>query len=76
MLINNNSGVFGNVPCDFFGPLLIDKTAKSSNIDIFSFCHGVLYYLEECLNGLSNVVLLDTGLLRNLCDYLCFSHCV
>ncbi len=76
MLINDDGGVLGDVPGDFLGPFLIDKAAKSPDINILPFSHGVLYYLEECLYGLSYIVLLNSSLLRNLCDYLCFCHCV
>lgn len=74
MLIDHNCCVFGNVTGDFLSSFLVDEATKTSDVDVFSFCHRVFYNLEECLNCLCYIILLDSCFVRNLSDYFCFCH--
>lgn len=74
MLINDNCSVPGDVASDLFLPLLIHKTSKATNIDIMATGHGVLYNGKEGLHGCRHIGFVDSCLVCNLIDYVCFRH--
>lgn len=74
MLINYNSCILRDVSGNFFCSFLIYKTSKPPHIYIVSVRKRVFNYAEECLHRNCYVGFVDTSLLSNLADYVCFSH--
>lgn len=74
MLIDHHSGVFRYVPGYFFGSFLVNETAEPSHINILSLGQRVFNHREEGLKGVRYLCLIDSGLIGDLCNYVCFRH--
>lgn len=74
MLINDNRCIPGDVPCNFFLALLIYETSKATHIDIMATGHGVLNNGKEGLHGCCHIRFVDSCLVCDLIDYVCFRH--
>jgi hypothetical protein len=74
MLINDYRSIPGDVASNFLLALLIDKTSKATNIDIMATGHRILYNRKEGLHGCRHIGFVDSCLVCNLIDYVCFRH--
>ena len=74
VLINNDGCIARDVARNFFLALLVHKTPEATHINIMSTRHGILNDGKEGLNGCGNVGLVDSCLVRNLVDNVCFRH--
>ncbi len=74
MFINYDSRVPGNVAGNFFLSLLVDKTSESAHVNIMPAGHGILNDRKEGLYGCRYVGFVDSCLVCNLIDYVCFRH--
>ena len=74
MLINDNSGVAGNITGDFFLSLLINETTETSNINIMAIGHVSFNNIEEGFDRSGYVGLIDSCFFGYLINYICFGH--
>ena len=74
VLINDNGRVPGDVAGNFFLSILVNKTPKPANIDIMAAGHGVFNNGKEGFHGCSYIGFVDSCLVCNLIDYVCFRH--
>ncbi len=69
-----NSGILGDIPCGFLCSLLYNKASKSPQVNVVTIYHGMLYRIHKGLNSLLNCHLLNTSVLGNFINDVCFSH--
>ena len=74
VLVNYDGCIARNVPRDFLLPLLINETAKSTNVDILAGRHVLFNYREECFHSRGYISLIYSGLFCDLIDDICFRH--
>lgn len=74
MFVNNNSGVARNIAGNFFLSLLINKTSKTTNVNIMTAGHIGFNNVEKSLYGCGDICLVDPGFFCDLIDYVCFGH--
>ena len=74
MLVDYHSGVLRDIPGYLFGSFLVDETAEPSHINVLSLGQRVFYYRKEGLKGVRYLCLIDSGLIGDLCNYVCFRH--
>lgn len=74
VLVDHHSGVFRDIPGYFFCSFLIDETTEPSHINILSIGQRVFYYRKKGLKGVRYLGLIDSGLIGDLCNYVCFRH--
>jgi hypothetical protein len=74
VLINDDGRIAGNVAGNFFLALLVYKAPETTYINIMSTRHGILNDGKEGLDGCGNIGLVDSCLVRNLVDNVCFRH--
>lgn len=68
--------VFGNVAGCFFRSVLDNKTSEPAEINIFFPQQTAFDYFHQCLHRCRNVFFRKSGLIGNLVDNVCFSHCL
>ena len=74
MFIYDDGRIFRYIPGDLSGPPFIYETTKSSHVNVIPVSHGILYNAEKGFHGYLYICLVDTCLLRNFRNYLCFCH--
>lgn len=74
VLINDDGRIAGDVAGNFFLALFVHKAPEATHINIVPTRHGILNDGKEGLNGCGNVGLVDSSLVRDLVDNVCFRH--
>ena len=66
--------ILTNVTCGLGCPLLNDKTAEATQVDVLLIDHSLLDHIHSRLDRVHDELALDPGLLGNLIDKVCFYH--
>lgn len=74
MFVNDNSSIFRDISTYFTCSFFIDKTSKTSDVDIFTAGHGAFDHVKKSFNGSVHVCLINTCFVSNLLNYFCFCH--
>ena len=74
MLINDDRSIPGNIAGNFLLPLLINKTPEAANINVVAAGHGVFDNGKEGFYRRCYIGFVDSCLVCNLVDYVCFRH--
>ena len=74
MLVDYHRGILRNVPGYFLGSLLINETTEPSHVNILSLGQRVFYHRKKGLKGVRYLGLIDSGLIGDLRNYICFRH--
>jgi len=74
VFVDNNGSVAGNISCDFLFPLFVDKASKPTNVNIVAAGHGVLDNGKKGFYGCRYIGFVDSCLVSDLIDYVCFRH--
>lgn len=74
MLINNQCCVARNVARNLLLTLLINETAKATDVNVISVGHGILHNAEKGFHRGCYISFIDSGLFSYFVDYVCFGH--
>ena len=75
MFRNMNSNILFDVSSNFSSSFFGDKTAKSTDINIFALGKSIFYFFKHGFECYQNINLWDTCFFRYLINEVCFSHC-
>jgi hypothetical protein len=76
VLVYYQGSIAGNIPGDLLLPLFVDKAAESADVNVISAGHGRFHNAKECFYGCGHISLVNSGLLSDFVDDICFGHCV
>jgi hypothetical protein len=68
VLVNNNGRVARNIARYLFLTFFIDKTSKSTNVNIVPVTHVAFHNSKKCLNRGGYIALVNSGLVCYLVD--------
>lgn len=74
MFIYYQGGIAGDIPGNFFLSLLIDKAAKTSDVDVIAIRHGGFHNAEEGFHRCSYISFVNSGLFSDFVNDVCFRH--
>lgn len=74
MFVDHHSRVFRDISCNFLRTLFINKAAKTTHINIITFCHRILNDGKEGFYRYLDICLVDSCLLRYFRYYVRFRH--
>jgi hypothetical protein len=69
-----NGGTAGNVPGQFLGALLDNKTSKTAEIATLTAFEGLLYNCDEGFYTLGNINSFNSCFVGNLANQIGFGH--
>ena len=74
MLVDNDGGIFRNIPRHLLGALLVDEAPETPDINVVSVGHRTFHYAEKCLECDLHIGFVNTCLFGYLGYYFCFGH--
>lgn len=76
MLVDDQSGVAGDVAGYLFLSLFVDKAAKTTDVDVVAIRHGRFHNAEERFHRCGNIGFVYSGLFSDFINDVCFGHSV
>ncbi len=74
MFVDYHCFILRNVTGYLLSSFLIDETAESSYVDILPLGQRVFHHREKGLQCVCHFNLINSGLIGDLCNYVCFRH--